>query len=307
MTAVTGPFVFTSDAWRDDFVVKAKAAGCRALAIQLGLPSSPAAAERARAAGLQVIGWGQVGTFTGAHLAQMKPDLWMPQTETGAEFAALEQALAHGVGQGLRRELVATSGGLDISGTDEQKVAERKRRREVLRAGGITTVWVEVYRQDADKHAQAHLGDVAHMCAFFLSAYGFDEAHPVIGAWTADDGGQGWARNPYRVGSYKLAGHDYAVGLWRAEQMADERYAELRTYIDSLAPTPPPVDVAANRAHALRLLEETVAHWRHTGLTEEQIAKQRQTLAWRVLHLLQSGENIRALRDALDRAGAPSP
>ena len=37
MTSVRGPFLFTSDRWSDDFITKAKQAGCGAVALQLGV------------------------------------------------------------------------------------------------------------------------------------------------------------------------------------------------------------------------------------------------------------------------------
>jgi hypothetical protein len=74
------------------------------------------------------------------------------------------------------------------------------------------------------------------------------------------------------------------------------------------APPPKPgtnVDVSRNRAAALERLGASIAGWRASGLTEESISLQRQTLAWRVLNTGESGPRLRALRAALDLVQAP--
>ena len=236
MTAVRGPFLFTSDRWQDSFIDKAKQAGCGAVALQLGV-ALEGTASRVRAAGLQVIGWGACEPSTVGDLDAMNPQVWMPQIESTPEFEALIMALRTGAGDGRPCEPVATSGGMEPPGnpTPEEKLAERARRRDLLRSFGITKVWAEVYAQDADRSGQPNLGDVNHMCDFFKSAYGFEEAHPVLWLWTVDDS-QAWAKNPYSVSRYDLSKHGRTFGAWRAEQMADERYAEM-----SAVPPPPPI------------------------------------------------------------------
>src|SRR3990167_7503838 len=239
MTAVKGPFLFTSDRWSDDFITKAKQAGCGAVALQLGVAPLDAA-NKVRAAGLQVIGWGAVSPATKSFRQAMRPDVWMPQAESTAEFEALIRELPGP--PGLPIELVATSGGMEPPGNPapEEKVAERARSRDLLRSFGITKVWPEVYAQDADRSGQPNLGDVNHMCDFFKSAYGFAEAYPVIGLWTVDDS-EPWAKNPYSVSRYNLSRNGRAFGAWRAEQMADERYAEMARVIALEPPLPNPV------------------------------------------------------------------
>jgi hypothetical protein len=228
VTAVRAPFVFTSDRWEDRFVDLALRAGCRSLALQFG--SAPAhAVTRARDVGLQVIGWGISDALTPDHLADMRPDVWMPQFETTKQFEDFISLRTLGVGSNLPIEPVATSGGMETekpNATPTQVEAERNRRRDLLASFGIKKVWVEVYRQDADKHGQAHLGNVDLMCSFFKSAYGFDEAHPVLGLWTPD-ASEPWSRPPYRVTDYLLDAHGRTFGAWRAEQMEDVRYDEI--------------------------------------------------------------------------------
>jgi len=63
----------------------------------------------------------------------------------------------------------------------------------------------------------------------------------------------------------------------------------------------------ANRLAALDLLRGSVDYWRVNNLDEWAIQRQRQTLAWRVLNVIQSGANLDAIRAALDKAGAPKP
>ena len=187
MTVVKGPFLFTSDRWSDDFITKAKQAGCGAVALQLGVPPD-SAWGKVRAAGLQIIAWGVCHPTIPAEVAAINPDVWMPQAENAAEFGELVAALRVNTWSGPI-EPVMTSGGMEPPGnpTPEEKVAERKRRIGLLNSFGIDKVWVEVYKQDADKSGQPNLGGVNHMCDFFLDAYNFAEAHPVIGLWTVDD------------------------------------------------------------------------------------------------------------------------
>ena len=230
MTAVKGPFLFTSDRWQDSFIDKAKQAGCGAVALQLGKHPGDAP-WKIIDVGLQVIGWGTCSvdtTETAFYIGASGASVWMPQAENTAEFDLLIACLRKGIPNGLSVEPVMTSGGMEPPGnpTPEEKVAERKRRIELLNSFGITKVWVEVYAQDADKHSQPNLGYVNYMCDFFVSQYGFAEAHPVLGLWTVDDT-HAWARNPYQVSNYNLSRHGRTFGAWRAEQMADERYTEM--------------------------------------------------------------------------------
>ena len=250
MTAVRGPFLFTSDRWQDSFIDKAKQAGCGAVALQLGVASS-VAASNTRQAGLQVIAWGvcRFPSQTRVSLAFMGGhDVWMPQAESTEEFEDLIECLKADVGAGFPIEPVMTSGGMEPPGnpTPEEKLAERARRRDLLRSFGVTKVWVEVYAQDADRSGQPNLGDVNHMCGFFKSAYGFEEAHPVIGLWTVDDS-EPWAKNPYSVSRYDLSEHGRTFGAWRAEQMADERYDEMAD-VPALPPPPSKLSTASARS-----------------------------------------------------------
>lgn len=226
MTSVRGPFVFTSDQWEDRFVTLAKGAGCGALALQLG--SAPLhAADAIRNAGLQVIGWGICSPpgITAGWLGQMRPEVWMPQAESSAEFEALVECLMAHVFAGPI-EPVMTAGGMETSipnATEEQKRKERARRRDLLASFGVTKVWPEVYAQDADRSGQWWLGSVDWMCSFFRDAFGFKEAHPVIGLW--DD---------VPVSRYSLSAHGRTFGCWRAEQMVDARYPEIAAVPETL-------------------------------------------------------------------------
>lgn len=241
MTAVKGPFVFTSDRWSDDFITKAESAGCGALALQVGVAPSTAY-DKTRAARLQVIGWGTAQFATLEFLTLRDIEIWMPQAESTEEFDELIDALREGVcPPGVPCEPVMTSGGMETNkpnATDAEKVAERNRRRDLLRSFGVTRVWVEMYKQDADRSGQQSLGDVDAMCGFFVSEYGFAEAHPVLGLWTVDDS-QAWAKNPYSVSKYDLSRHGRTFGAWRAEQMDDARYAEIKA-VPAVALPPPP-------------------------------------------------------------------
>ena len=238
MTAVRGPFVFTSDVFRDDHITKAKAAGCGAIALQLGVATT-AQADKARAAGLQIIAWGTASPATHSQIGQLLPSVWMPQAETTPEFDALITALRGGAGGGLPCEPVMTAGGIDIAGTDAEKVANRVRRHNLLESFGVKHVWVEVYIQDADKANTPRLGDVNHMISFFENdlMFGAGNAHPVIGLWTAE---QAWATNPYKVSRYDLSRHGRTFGAWRAEQMDDPRYPEMKAVPDVVTPPQPP-------------------------------------------------------------------
>ncbi|HXH06783.1 MAG TPA: hypothetical protein VNI83_09345 [Vicinamibacterales bacterium] len=295
MTAVRAPFVFTSDRWHPEFIEKARLARCGAIALQLGVAPADAA-RQARAAGLQVIGWGSCSPATRDQLAAMRPDVWMPQAETTDEFEALVAALP-AAPLGLPCEPVMTSGGMEHPAPrdDTEKVREVQRRRSLLRSYGVNRVWVEVYAQDADRSAQPWLGDVDRMVWQFQGPYDFDEARPVVGLWNT-------ATRDYPLSRYDLSRHGRMFGAWRAEQMADARYAEIAAWVAQFD-----TDVPANRQAALDKLAASVRYWRGTGMQEATVDVQRQTLAWRVLHVTQSGENVRALRDLLDRMGAPRP
>lgn len=263
MTAVKGPFVFTSDRWSDDFITKAKQGECRALALQLGV-APPTAWDKVRAAGLQTIAWGDClagPAAIGAQLVQSGSSLWMPQAENTPEFDALITCLTAGIQGGRAIEPVMTAGGIDITGSDAEKVVNRTRRHDLLASFNVREVWVEVYKQDADRSGKANLGDVNHEIAFFESdlLFGAGKAHPVIGLWTVDDS-QPWAKNPYGVSSYDLARHGRAFGAWRAEQMADARYTEIATVPPLVHPQPPPKYTTAQaRVDILALVER----WEH--------------------------------------------
>src|SRR3990167_9399782 len=262
MTAVKGPFLFTADRWQDSFIDKAKQAGCGAVALQLGV-APVGTGQKVRAAGLQVIGWGTCSSSTTNQLNVMLPGVWMPQAENTWEFEELNLSLRSGSGRGLPIEPVMTSGGMEPPGnpTPEEKVAERARRRDLLRSFGVTKVWVEVYGQDADRSGQPNLGDVNHMCGFFKSAYGFKEAHPVIGLWTVDDS-EPWAKNPYSVSRYNLSRNGRAFGAWRAEQMADERYAEIAAVPALPPPAGPPLPpMWPTTSQARREITDTSQAW----------------------------------------------
>lgn len=72
-------------------------------------------------------------------------------------------------------------------------------------------------------------------------------------------------------------------------------------------PQPPASPIADNRMAALAYLASSVSYWRNTGLAEETLQRQRQTLAWRVLNVPQTGANLRTLEAVLNQMGAPKP
>lgn len=94
--------------------------------------------------------------------------------------------------------------------------------------------------------------------------------------------------------------------VFMAEAMS---LSDMTAFQQLSAPPPdqPSVDVDANRLESIRLNKQTIDHWRRSGLSEAAVQIQRQTLSWRVQHLLQSGVNLRAVRDLLDRLQAPRP
>lgn len=119
-------------------------------------------------------------------------------------------------------------------------------------------------------------------------------------------------------GGRRMTGAEYVamakdLGMGRAFSVFMPETALLPsdlTELHALTASPPPpasVDIHANRLEAMRLNKEAIDFWRANGLSEETIAIQRQTSAWRVLQLVQSGKNLRGLRAYLDAAGAPKP
>jgi hypothetical protein len=76
----------------------------------------------------------------------------------------------------------------------------------------------------------------------------------------------------------------------------------------TVPPPTPVVDVAGNRNIMLERAAETIGYWRNVqNLDEDVLQRQRQTLAWRVLNVTQTGQNLRSIQAALDAAGAPRP
>ena len=96
-----------------------------------------------------------------------------------------------------------------------------------------------------------------------------------------------------------------AFSIFLAEAVTDADLRALDRVIRAPAPKPGTnVDVSGNRAEALGRLAASIADWRASGLSEESISLQRQTLAWRVLNTAESGARLRVLRAALDQAQA---
>ena len=97
-----------------------------------------------------------------------------------------------------------------------------------------------------------------------------------------------------------------AFSIFLAEAVTSTDLRALDKVIRAPAPKPGTnVDVSGNRAEALERLAASIRDWRASGLSEESISLQRQTLAWRVLNTAESGARLRVLRAALDLAHAP--
>ena len=129
-----------------------------------------------QAAGIQVIGWGEVDSNTGADLAATGVTGWMPQIEGPSQYDNVIAALGAGVGAGMPKAVVTTYGGLDTPA----KVA-------ALAAAGIDSAAVEVYADIGDYP----YSDVDAMLGAGVS-YGFDadKLVPMIGTYrgeTQDD------------------------------------------------------------------------------------------------------------------------
>lgn len=98
-----------------------------------------------------------------------------------------------------------------------------------------------------------------------------------------------------------------AISIFLDEGMTDEDETELKPIT---APLPPPATspIAENRQVALDHLADSVAYWRNDAdLTEQAVARQRQTIAWRVLNVKQTTFNVDTLNQILDQMGAPKP
>jgi hypothetical protein len=106
----------------------------------------------------------------------------------------------------------------------------------------------------------------------------------------------------------QAAGWDDAISIFMAEAATDADLQALDAItLATSTPPPDPSPVAANRGAALRFLADSIAYWRDKHLAEETLQRQRQTLAWRLLNMPETRANQIALRDALDKAGAPRP
>lgn len=121
------------------------------------------------AAGLNVIGWGEVDANTAADLAATGVTGWMPQIEGPSQRDNVLAALGAGVGSGMPKAVVTTYGGLD---TPADVAA--------LAAAGITAAAVESYADDGHS-------DISVMLAAGQS-YGFDldEMVPILGTYRGE-------------------------------------------------------------------------------------------------------------------------
>lgn len=245
MTAIKGPFVFVSDGWArhtlttDTLISRARTAGLKALALQLG-NTPPSEAEKLKDAGFQIIGWGSQArspSVTRARLDEIHADIWMPQAESNAEWLELENCIADGLHLLRPTEPVMTSGGMELpekapdpsdavayADWMERKRAEVNRRKRFAQDAGLRIVWVEVYVQEAADNPLR--GDVEHMVGHFERDYGFLKAYPVLGLW-----------NSVPVAEYNLSKHGRSFGAWRFEQMADERFLEIARVPELSPPT----------------------------------------------------------------------
>jgi hypothetical protein len=107
----------------------------------------------------------------------------------------------------------------------------------------------------------------------------------------------------------QAAGWDRGISIFMSEAATDADLDALDAVTKVTVPPPTPVvDVAGNRNIMLERAAETIGYWRNVqNLDEDVLQRQRQTLAWRVLNVTQTGQNLRSIQAALDAAGAPRP
>lgn len=174
--------------------------------------------------------------------------------------------------------------------------------------------WMERHEVHAQAYYNAHDDYRPDLCqAHWLRAgWPLNKIRLTLGCYT----GEGKGLTMHLPDYLPLLQNVTVVGmnLFVAETLVDEDFKAMpdliamgRAKANVIPPSPPTTDVAANRNAAIKLLDESVEFWRVSGMKEETIAIQRQALAHRVLHMVQSGSNLRTLKALLDRMGAPSP
>lgn len=178
---------------------------------------------------------------------------------------------------------------------------DRWKQRHEIHAQAYYNAW-EDYRPD---RVEAH---------WLRAGYAINKIRLTLGCYTGEAGSKGLTMHlpdylPLLKG-LKVVG----VNLFVAETLENSDFSAMddviamgRAKSDIITPSPPVVDTGANRVEAIAILDESVEYWRASGMPEAKIAIQRQALAHRVLNILQSGDNLRAIKAILDRTGTPSP
>lgn len=163
---------------------KLNANGFKSIAVQLNAAPGPgrthadyitklaADVDTLQAAGITVVGWGEVDSNTGADLAATGVTGWMPQIEGPSQYDNVIAALGAGVGAGMPKAVVTTYGGLDTAA----KVT-------ALKAAGIESAMVETYAAEgaypySDVDVMLNQGVI----------YGFDRTKltPILGTYRGE-------------------------------------------------------------------------------------------------------------------------
>lgn len=154
-------------------------------------------------AGLDVYLWGIPDD--GDHRAALEAfagivDGYIVQVENDEQYRALLDNLEDGVGENLPRAVVTTFEGVNTTRNGAILTPERM---QPIMAAGITTAFVECYRQDDLRH-----GDLALML-WQARQYGWPRAVPVIGLFRGN-----------RLRDYgEVASLEGDWGFWNAEQI----------------------------------------------------------------------------------------
>jgi hypothetical protein len=206
------PIAFTAWGFQDGlFTAKELAdrlvdAGIRSIAIQIdqgGPRATRPDAEIFKRAGLDLYLWGIPDA--GDHESALEAfegivDGYIAQVENDDQYRALLAILEAGVGENLPRAVVTTFEGIN---TTRNGLIRTPERMQPLTAAGITTAFVECYRQDDESHSRLSL------MTWQAGQYGWSHAVPVIGLFRGD-----------RLRDYKDLGSFGRVwGFWNVEQI----------------------------------------------------------------------------------------
>jgi hypothetical protein len=201
-----------------DLAERLVASGIRSVAIQVdrdGPRASRADAAILASRGLDVYLWGIPDD--GDHAAALEAfagivDGYIAQVEDDAQYAALLDNIEAGVGGGLPRAVVTTFEGIN---TTHNGLLRTPERMQPIVAAGITTAFVECYRQDHPSH-----GDLELML-WQAREYGWPEAVPVVGLYRG-----------VRIGDYEgLDARAGSWGFWNVEQIHPDDWPVLEAKV----------------------------------------------------------------------------